>query len=185
LWPTLYLWEFPKPTISQVHGYCVGGGVYLGLLTDFVVASDDAYFQMPLAHSLGEPGGHTMIEPWLMMNWHRTMDWFLLAPTLSADTALEWGLLNRVVPRDQLETTVEEMAQKISRIPLTTLLAVKSGVKRAWELMGMRVHLQVSHILTNMVGAASDVQALRSELRESGLHPREFVARKVDDEPDH
>jgi enoyl-CoA hydratase/carnithine racemase len=184
LWPTLYLWEFPKPTISQIHGYCVGGGVYLGLLTDFVVASDDAYFQMPLAHSLGEPGGHTMIEPWLMMNWHRTMDWFLLAPTLSADTALEWGLLNRVVSRDELESTVEEMAQKISRIPLTTLLAVKDGVKRAWELMGMRVHLQVSHILTNLVGAATDVQELRSELRQSGLHPREFVARKVDEESD-
>ena len=77
LWPTLYLWEFPKPTISQIHGYCMGGGIYLGLLTDFSVASEDAYFQMPLAQSLGEPGGHTMIEPWLMMNWHRTMDWLL------------------------------------------------------------------------------------------------------------
>ena len=30
LWPTLYLWEFPKPTISQIHGYCMGGGIYLG-----------------------------------------------------------------------------------------------------------------------------------------------------------
>ena len=75
LWPTLYLWEFPKPTISQIHGYCMGGGIYLGLLTDFCVASEDAYFQMPLAQSLGEPGGHTMIEPWLLMNWHRTIDW--------------------------------------------------------------------------------------------------------------
>ena len=103
LWPTLYLWEFPKPTISQIHGYCMGGGIYLGLLTDFCVASEDAYFQMPLAQSLGEPGGHTMIEPWLLMNWHRTMDWLLLAPTLSAQEALEWGLLNKVVPRDDLE----------------------------------------------------------------------------------
>jgi len=57
LWPTLYLWEFPKPTISAIHGYCMGGGIYLGLLTDFCVASEDAYFQMPLAQSLGEPGG--------------------------------------------------------------------------------------------------------------------------------
>ncbi len=117
LWPTLYLWEFPKPTISQIHGYCMGGGIYLGLLTDFCVASEDAYFQMPLAQSLGEPGGHTMIEPWLLMNWHRTMDWLLLAPTLSAAEALEWGLLNKVVPRDDLEDTVEEMARKIAQSP--------------------------------------------------------------------
>ena len=101
LWPTLYLWEFPKPTISQIHGYCMGGGIYLGLLTDFSVASEDAYFQMPLAQSLGEPGGHTMIEPWLMMNWHRTMDWLLLAPTLSAQEALDWGLLVAAVMADQ------------------------------------------------------------------------------------
>ena len=177
LWPTLYLWEFPKPTISQIHGYCMGGGIYLGLLTDFCVASEDAYFQMPLAHSLGEPGGHTMIEPWLMMNWHRTMDWLLLAPTLSAQEALNWGLLNKVVPSEDLEETVEEMARKIGQIPLTTLMAVKNNVKRAWELMGMRVHLQVSHILTNMVGAASDVQARRAELMQSGLKPRDFVDR--------
>jgi enoyl-CoA hydratase len=183
LWPTLYLWEFPKPTISQIHGYCMGGGIYLGLLTDFCVASEDAYFQMPLAQSLGEPGGHTMIEPWLMMNWHRTMDWLLLAPTLSAQQALDWGLLNRVVPREELEDTVEDMARKIAQIPLTTLMAVKNNVKRAWELMGMRVHLQVSHILTNMVGAASDVQARRAELMQSGMKPRDFVGRDEKDAP--
>jgi enoyl-CoA hydratase len=130
---------------------------------------------MPLAQSLGEPGGHTMIEPWLLMNWHRTMDWLLLAPTLSAQEALEWGLLNKVVPRDQLEDTVEEMARKIGQVPLTTSMAVKNNVKRAYELMGMRVHLQVSHILTNMVGAATDVQERRRLLIESGKKPRDFV----------
>jgi enoyl-CoA hydratase/carnithine racemase len=122
-----------------------------------------------------------MIEPWLLMNWHRTMDWLLLAPTLSAQEALDWGLLNKVVPREDLEDVVEEMARKIAQIPLTTLMAVKNNVKRAWELMGMRVHLQVSHILTNMVGAASDVQARRAELMQSGLKPRDFVDR---DEPE-
>src|ERR1700743_257566 len=177
LWPTLYLWEFPKPTISQIHGYCMGGGIYLGLFTDFCVASEDAYFQMPLAQSLGEPGGHTMIEPWLLMNWHRTMDWLLLAPTLSAAEALEWGLLNKVVPLDDLESTVEEMARKIAQIPLTTSMAVKNSVKRAYELMGMRVHLQVSHILTNMVGAASDVQARRGGLIPAGMKPRGLLHR--------
>ncbi|EUA49875.1 enoyl-CoA hydratase/isomerase family protein [Mycobacterium xenopi 3993] len=57
LWPTLYLWEFPKPTISQIHGYCMGGGIYLGLLTDFCVASEDAYFQMPLAKASASRAG--------------------------------------------------------------------------------------------------------------------------------
>jgi len=76
-----------------------------------------------------------------------------------------------------LEDVVEEMARKIAQIPLTTLMAVKNNVKRAYELMGMRVHLQVSHILTNMVGAASDVQSRRAELMQSGLKPKDFVDR--------
>ena len=68
------------------------------------------------------------------------------------------------------------MARKIGQIPLTTSMAVKNNVKRAYELMGMRVHLQVSHILTNMVGAAigrSGASAPSSS--QSGLKPRDFV----------
>jgi len=179
LWPTLYLWEFPKPTISQIHGYCMGGGIYLGLLTDFCVASEDAYFQMPLAQSLGEPGGHTMIEPWLMMNWHRTMDWLLLAPTLSAEEALEWGLLNKVVPRDQLEDTVEEMARKIGQIPQTTLMAVKNNVKRAWELMGMRVHWQSSNDLVALASVSRDVQDLIQRVFADKILPSEMAKRQA------
>ena len=56
-------------------------------------------------------------------------------------------------------------------------------VKRAYELMGMRVHLQVSHILTNMVGAASDVQERRRKLIESGLKPRDFIDKSGPEEP--
>jgi enoyl-CoA hydratase len=55
-------------------------------------------------------------------------------------------------------------------------MAVKRGVKSAYEMMGMRVHLQMSHAMTNMVGAASDVQARRAELIQSGLKPRDFVS---------
>ncbi len=47
--PTLNLWEFSKPTIAQVHGYCVGGGTHYGLTTDIVIASEDAYFSVPAA----------------------------------------------------------------------------------------------------------------------------------------
>ncbi|HEX3897568.1 MAG TPA: enoyl-CoA hydratase, partial [Mycobacteriales bacterium] len=63
----------------------------------------------------------------------------------------------------------------LALVPMTTLMAVKNNVKRAYELMGMRVHLQVSHILTNMVGAASDVQARRAEMIQSNLKPRAFL----------
>ena len=100
LWPTLRLFEFPKPMIAQVHGYALGGGTYWALLPDITIAADDAYFQMPLVQGLGFPGGETMIEPWTFMNRKRAAEYLYTAQTLTADEALAMGLVNRVVPRD-------------------------------------------------------------------------------------
>src|SRR5579872_1009697 len=177
LWPPLRLWEFPKATIAQVHGYCLGGGTVYGYLTDLTIASDDAYFQMPLPQGFGLPGAQTMIEPWLLMNWKKTAEYLYLAPTLSAEEAKEWGFVNQVVPRADLEATVEATAAKIAQMPLTTIMVMKQGIKRAWELMGMRVHLQNSTDLLTIATQASDVQAfMRSR---AGLRPRQMAAKKL------
>jgi len=143
VWPVLYLWEFPKPTISQVHGYAVGGGSYTALLPDVVIASDDAYFQMPLTFQ-GLPGGQTMIEPWIFMNYHRAARYLMTSQTLPASEAAEMGLVNEVVPRDRLESTVEAIANDMAKVPLHTLMLAKAGIKRAWEQMGMRLAIQSS-----------------------------------------
>ncbi len=174
LWPPLHLWEFPKATISQVHGYCLGGGTVYAYLTDLTVASEDAYFQMPLPQGFGLPGAQTMVEPWVMMNWKRAAEYLYLAPTLSASDAMEWGLVNRVVPADQLEAVVEEMAAKIALMPLTTVMAVKLGLKRAWEQMGMRLHLQQTTDTLTIATGAADVQAFMAA--RAGRRPRQFAA---------
>src|SRR3954452_3989496 len=137
LWPTLRFFEFPKPMIAQVHGYALGGGTYWALLPDITIAADDAYFQMPLVQGFGFPGGETMIEPWTFMNRKRAAEYLYTAQTLTADEALAMGLVNRVVPRDALESTVEEVAARIARAPLSTLMGTKALLVRAWEAMGM------------------------------------------------
>jgi enoyl-CoA hydratase len=175
----LRLWEFPKATIAQVHGYCVGGGTVYGLLTDLTIASDDAYFQMPLPQGFGLPGAQTMIEPWVLMNFKRAAEYLFLAPTIDAAQALDWGMVNRVVPRAQLEDTVEEIARTIAQMPLTTILATKAGLRRAWEMMGMRVHLQQSADLVALCSGASDVRALMATM--SGRRPRQNAAVRADD----
>jgi len=178
LWPPLHLWEFPKATIAQVHGYCVGGGTVYGLLPDLTIASDDAYFQMPLPQGFGLPGAQTMIEPWLMMNWKRAYEYLYLGKTLTAAEAQEWGLVNQVVRRDELEATVEETAATIAQMPLTTILAIKAGMKRAWEMMGMRVHMQNSADFTSICSASSDVQAFMAS--RGGLRPRQMAAKQAE-----
>jgi enoyl-CoA hydratase len=179
LWPPLRLWEFPKLTIAQVHGYCVGGGTVYGLLTDLTVASEEAYFQMPLPQGFGLPGAQTQIEPWVLMNWKRATEYLFLAPTIDARQALEWGMVNRVVPLEELEETVEEMALTVAKMPLTTIMATKAGLKRAWEMMGMRTHLQQSTDLVAMCTQANDVKAIMFNMQ--GRLPRQNAAVRADD----
>lgn len=175
--PPIHLWEFPKATISQVHGYCLGGGTVYASLTDLTVASEDAYFQMPLPQGFGLPGAQTMVEPWLFMSWKRTYEYLYLAPTFEAHEARERGIVNTVVPRDELDAAVEEQARTVARMPLTTIMAIKQGVRRAWESMGMRVHMQYSNDLLSVCTSATDVHEYMAE--GAGRRPRQFAERRT------
>ena len=182
LWPTLHLWEFPKPTVAAVQGYCIGGGTYFALLNDIVVAAEDAYFQMPLPQGLGLPGGETMIEPWVMMNFHQAFEYLYLSQTVDAREAHRLGMVNRVVPLDQLDETAELIAQQIAQAPLSVLMGIKAGVKRAWEGMGMRVHVQSHLQMMELVGHTGDVAAWRQENVEQGygVSPRLVAAKRAE-----
>jgi enoyl-CoA hydratase len=176
LWPTLRFFEFPKPMIAEVHGYALGGGTYWALLPDITIVSDDAYFQMPLVQGLGFPGGETMIEPWVFMNRKRAAEYLYTAQTLSAAEALDMGLVNRVVPRADLRSTVDALAAQIARAPLSTLMGTKSLLVRAWEEMGMRNHLQMSADVMSIMEQTSDAHAARLAVMQSGKKPREAAA---------
>jgi len=182
VWPVLHLWEFPKPVIAQVHGYAIGGGTYFALLPDITIASDDAYFQMPLVQGLGLPGGETMIEPWVFMNWKRAAEYLYTAQTLSAEEAFEMGLVNHVVPRADLESTVEAMAAQIAKAPMTTLRATKTLIKRAWEQMGLRLHLQMSNDVLSLTAAHSDVRSIHEGMGPVRIPPRQWAAQRLANE---
>jgi enoyl-CoA hydratase len=177
--PVLNLWEFSKPTIAAVHGYCLGGGTHYGLTTDIVIASDDAYFQYPPLQGFGMPSGECSIEPWIFMNRRRAAYYLYLAEVIDARRALEMGLVNEVVPRDQLEARVEAIARQIAQAPLTTLMATKANLKRAWELMGMRVHWQSSNDLVALASLSTDVQALIRQVLEGRIKPAEMARRQA------
>lgn len=182
LWPVLRLWEFPKPTVAAVHGYCIGAGTYFACLPDIVIAADNSEFQMPLVQGLGFPGGETMVEPWVFMNFHRTYEYLYLAKTVDAYEAERLGLVNRVVPLEELDETAELVAAQIAEAPLTTLMATKSLVKQVWEQMGLRVHWQASTHLMELVGRADDVAAWRSENAERGYgSPRNTARARAED----
>ena len=90
------------------------------------------------------------------------------------------GLVNRVVPRADLDATVDELAAHVARAPLSTLMATKQLVKRAWELMGMRMHLQMSTDVMAVTAKTRDAHELRMEMAQRGLRPRQQAARDDD-----
>ena len=178
--PVMKLWEFPKVTIAQVHGYCLGGGTVWGLLTDMTVASDDAYFQFPVLQGMAMPCMETGIEPWLFMNWKRASEFMYTAQELSAAEAKEIGLINRVVSSDRLEDEVNELAFHVAQAPLTTLMAAKANIRRAWEMMGIRTHLQQSNDLLTVATSATDVKEYIRDVFQAGLRPRDASKRNAE-----
>ena len=177
--PTLNLWEFSKPTIAQVHGYCVGGGTHFGLTTDIVIASEDAYFQYSPLQGFGMPSGECSIEPWVFMNWRRAAYYLYMSEIIDAQRALEVGLVNEVVSREELDARVEAIASHIAQAPLTTLLLTKANLKRAWELMGMRLHWQSSNDLVALATVSADVRALMGQVLQGQIKPAEMARRQA------
>jgi enoyl-CoA hydratase len=84
-------------------------------------------------------------------------------------------LVNRVVPRDQLEGEVEELAAKIAKAPLITLQATKAGILRAWENMGFRTHQQASNDLQAVVTGSKEFQDYMVELMKKAAKPSDRV----------
>ena len=178
--PVLKLWDFPKVTIAQVHGYCLGGGTVWGLLTDMTVASEDAYFQFPVLQGMAMPTMETGIEPWLFMNWKKASEYMYTAQQLGAAEAKEMGLINRVVPRDRLDDEVTELAFHVAQAPLSTLMAAKANIRRAWDMMGLRTHLQQSNDLLTVATQATDVKEYIRDVYQAGLRPRDAAQRNAD-----
>jgi enoyl-CoA hydratase len=125
------------------------------------------------------PSGECSIEPWVFMNWRRASYYLYTAENVDAKKALEYGLINEVVKREDLEARVEAIARHIAQAPLTTLLATKANIKRAWEMMGMRVHWQSSNDLVALASVSRDVQDLIQRVFADKILPSEMAERQA------
>ena len=98
---------------------------------------------------------------------------------IDAKKALEVGLVNEVVKREDLDARVDAIARHIAQAPLTTLMLTKANLKRAWELMGMRVHWQTSNDLVALASVSKDVQELIQTVFKDKVLPSEQARRQA------
>ncbi|WAP50490.1 enoyl-CoA hydratase [Arthrobacter sp. ATA002] len=128
--------EIPKPMIAMVQGACIAGGLMLAWSCDFIVASDDAFFSDPVVR-MGIPGVEYFAHPWVM-NPRAAKEFLFTGDRFTAQRAHDLGMVNHVVPREELEDTVTAMAERISAMPRLGLALAKKAVNQSEDLQGLR-----------------------------------------------
>lgn len=121
---------FSKPLVAAVCGPAVGVGATMLFHCDLVYAGDNAAFSMPFVNlGLCPEAASSLLVP-QMMGYHRAAQALLLGEPFTAETALEVGLVNRVVPPAQCNALAQAQALKLAHKPLTSLVQTKRLMKK-------------------------------------------------------
>ena len=161
-----YIFNLCKPTIAQVHGHCLGAGLYLAMACDITIASDDAIF--------GDPSLRMGILPefpllaWLLGVKH-TSAMLLCGKQFTAQEAELYGMVTKTVPKSKLEAEVNNLAKGISLLHSDALAVAKDSINATMEARG--------------VGSAWKYTTDVSLLMQQRTHrPGEFNFEKIRDE---
>jgi enoyl-CoA hydratase len=161
------LWSLSKPTIAQVHGYCLAGGTELAGHCDIVFASEDAVFGHPAGRSLGILPTLSMWP--VLMGPRKTKEYFFTGDLMSAKEALEWHLVNRVFAREKLEEETLAYARRVALVPAELLMLHKAAVNRYLDILGIRAAEQSSADLDALAHQTDTVRNWMRSSREKGL----------------
>ncbi len=162
-------WNLPKPSVAAVNGPALAGGFELMMGCDLAVAVETAVF--------GEPelkfgaGIVAMLLPWYVTPKIAKGVIYTGEDTISAQQALEWGLINKVVGADELMDEAFAMARKLARMDPMVLQRTKMAVNRSYEIMGMQAALRSALDIDIMIeGQGTDLKrGFLKVVREEGL----------------
>jgi enoyl-CoA hydratase len=143
--------DFRKPTIAAVQGSCVAAGLMLACMCDLIVAADDATFSNPVLRMTGA-GVELLVEPW-ELGIRKAKEFLLTGDVIDAPEAWRLGLVNRVVPLDELAQRTRELADRIALVPPVTAQVVKDSLNHTADLMGQsdswKYHFMAHHWMHN------------------------------------
>ena len=137
--------NIPKPTIAQVHGKCIAGGLMLIWPCDLIVASEEASF-LDNTVSMGVGGAEYFAHPW-EVGPRKAKEMLFTADWLSASEAKALGMVNHVVPVGELAGFTLELAKRIAKKPLFALKLAKEAVNAAQDAQGRISAMQTSFAL--------------------------------------
>jgi enoyl-CoA hydratase len=163
---TLAVWSCPKPVIAQVHGYALAGGLELAMACDLIVAAEDAQLGEPEIRFGSAPV--TLLMPFLI-GQKRTRELLLTGDLIGAAEAERIGLVNRVVPRDRLGGAVNELAEKLARVPPDVMAPTKLMLNRAMDAAGFAAAVEMGLDLQSFVNMSATAREFDAIVRRDGL----------------
>lgn len=143
--------ELPKPMIAKVQGACIAGGLMLAWSCDFIVAADDARFADPVVR-MGIPGVEYFAHPWVM-NPRAAKELLFTGDAIDAQRAHALGMVNHVVPREELDEVTLRIAVRIAEMPAFGLALAKRAVNQAEDAQGMRLGMDAAFGLHHVAHA--------------------------------
>ncbi|MFO0980030.1 MAG: enoyl-CoA hydratase-related protein [Planctomycetaceae bacterium] len=116
--------QLPQPVIAVINGDTFGGGCIAALAADLRIACHSARFGMPEIH-LGWPPGYGIAQLSALIGKSRALEMCLMGDPISADTALQWGLINELVPEGMLIRRARQLASRMLQMPAEALRLTK------------------------------------------------------------
>ena len=132
--------DLPKPTIAAVQGACIAAGLMLAWPMDLIVAADDARFSDPVLH-MGIAGVEYQGHTW-EFGARKAKELLFTGDFIDAQEAHRLGMVNRVVPRAELDDAVLELASRIAKMHPHALRMAKRAVNSTLDAMGQHAALQ-------------------------------------------
>ncbi len=181
----LNFWNIRKPTIAQIHGYCLSGGTELSAMCDLIVAAENS----TLGHIAGRYQGTLRTNSlWpYTIGMRKTKEILFTGDFIDGKEAERIGMVNKAVPADELDDEVYDLARRIARVPLEILTLHKHSVNRWFETMGLHSVLRSSADFDAMgpfTGVMGELQKLVDEQgMQAALAFRDAPWRKYERKP--
>jgi len=129
-------WEFPKPTIAEVHGFCIAGGTMLAMACDITLVAADCRIRFP---SIPIGGGFVSSFWTLFVGPKKAKELdFIAGSEITGTEATQWGFANHALPAEELPARAMLMARQIARTPPDLLRLKKLAINSVLERQGWR-----------------------------------------------
>ena len=163
----MFLFNLPKVTIAQVHGYCLAGSCEYAMMADLIIAAEDAKIGHPGVRGLGHPR-NSCLWP-LIIGMRKAKELMYTGDQLSGTEAAEIGMINKAVPADQLEAEVTRLAERIANQSADALAIHKEAMNRWYQAMGMESSIMAAADYDQMYQYTESSAEFLGKIRDEGL----------------